>query len=136
MGALEDLRAEIEEAATEGDLPLADRVARLESIGADLQAAIETVDQKIAEAEADPDSQRPADVEIAIAALRSRAETAQEQMDSGTITEADLTEAGIYTLAELDTFAEEGLLETVAGELIEDGSINVETGEWALAETT
>lgn len=134
MGTLEEVKAEIEEAATLPDLPVAERITRLEAIREELSEAIDIVDEKLAEAQANPDSQRPADVVVAISALRSRAEMAQEQLDSGSLTEADLTEAGIYTLADLTTFEEEGLLETVASELVADGKIDVETGEWVLAE--
>lgn len=133
MDALEDLRSEIKEAATAEGLSDGDRVTRLESIRDDLQEALDDVEAKIAEAVVNRDSARPADIEIAIAALRSRAEAAQESLDDGSLTEADLTEAGVFTTAELDLLADEDLLEATAQELIEAGKIDVSTGEWVIA---
>lgn len=124
MGTLEDYKAEIEEATSE-DVPLDDRVALLESIREELTSTLDIVNEKLAEAAANPDERRPSDIEFAISHLRDRAEVAQEQLDAGNVTEAELTEAGIFTTRELDALEEEELLETAAQELIEAGKIEL-----------
>lgn len=126
MDALDDLRIEISEAAGASD---DERVTLLESIRTDLTAMLSEVDTALAEVAIDPDTPRPVSVEFAIAAMRARAEAVQEVLDDDLITEAELTEAGIFTVAELDYLASENLLETAAQELIEAGRIT-EAGDW------
>lgn len=129
--ALEDLRAEITEAATDESLEPAERVERLQSIREELVAATDEVDLKLAEAGADTESARPLDVELAVAALRERAEVAQEALDSGMLTEAEVTDAGIFTEAEIADLEDADLLDAVATEIIKTGRFDPETGEWA-----
>lgn len=129
MDALEELRTEISEAVDDTSMQPEERKALLDSLRTDLIAALSEVDSAIAEADVDPDAPRPVSVELAIAAMRARAESVQEVLDAELVTESELTEAGIFTTAELDYLDGEELLETAAQELIDAGRIS-EAGDW------
>lgn len=119
METLEDLKAEIAEAAGSDQLPPAERAALLQGIRDELASTLEDVDAKIAEATADPDEPAPYTMTMAVARLRARADAVQEQVDAGLLTEQDVAEAAVLTNGDLDQLAEEGLLEATAQELIE-----------------
>lgn len=122
---LDDLKDELEEAATDESLSAADRLARLREIREELVEATSEADRHIKEAEA-AENAGAVGAALAVAALRERASLHDELIEQGVLTEADFEAHGVLTHAQLDAMDEEGLLEAAALELVASGKLVVE----------
>lgn len=126
MKTLDDLLDEIAEAATAEGIERSDRIARLRDMRDELTEAVDDVDAKIAEVEAEEQADA-VNTTLAVSMLREAADVRDELIANETVTEGELDESGVWSHAELDSMAEEGILETAARELVAAGKLVLPT---------